>query len=439
MTDEQRPVEQAGNRLDPWYASYAERAQGLSASEVRALFAVASRPEVVSLAGGSPFVEGLPNELVRNAADTVIRDHAAVALQYGSGQGIGRLREQICEIMAVEGVHADPDDVVITVGSQQAIDLITKLFINPGDAILAESPSYVGALGVFRSYQANVVHVAMDEDGLIPEALEETIGRLRAEGRPIKFLYTVPAFHNPAGVTMSLERRHRIIQICRENEILIAEDNPYGQLYYDHPAPPPLRTFDGEGVIYLGTFSKILAAGMRIGWIVAPPAIRDKLVLAQESAVLSPSVFSQMVVSEYLEQSDWQGQIATFRDIYRERRDAMIGALEETLPSMNWTTPNGGFFVWLTLPEVIDSKQMLPRAVSELVAYTPGTAFYYDGRGRHAMRLSFCLPTPDRIRLGVRRLAGVIGDELDLLETFGKSTRDAISERRINNPPPNLP
>lgn len=429
-----------GNNLDPWYGHYADRTAGLSASEVRALFAVASRPEVVSLAGGMPYVSALPPELVTGALERVMRDHGPEALQYGSGQGTPAIREQILEVMALEGIRASVDDVVVTTGSQQALDLVTKLFIDKGDVILAESPSYVGAIGVFRSYQAEVVHVATDNDGMVPESLREAIVQTRAAGKTIKFLYLIPNFHNPAGVTLSWERRLEIIEIARSNNILILEDNPYGLLYFDGPPPQAMRSVDTDGIIYLGTFSKTFAPGLRVGWAVAPHAIREKLILANESAVLSPSTFTQNVITEYFGASDWRGQIDTFRGIYRERKEALVGSLKEHLPDLTWTNPNGGFYVWLTLPEHLDSKAMLPRAVKELVAYTPGTAFFANGDGRHNIRLSFCYPTPDAIRLGVRRLTKVINGETELLETFaGTGQLDSVkSNNRVTSPPPNI-
>jgi len=429
-----------GNNLDPWYDHYADRTANLSASEVRALFAVASRPEVVSLAGGMPFVSALPQDRVNDTLDRVMRDRGAVALQYGSGQGDPRLREQILEVMALEGIRASVDDVVVTTGSQQALDLVTKLFIDKGDVILAESPSYVGAIGVFRSYQADVVHVATDNDGMVPESLRETIVRTRAAGKTIKLLYLIPNFHNPAGVTLSWERRLEIIEIARSNNILILEDNPYGLLYFDGPPPQAMRSVDTDGIIYLGTFSKTFAPGLRVGWAVAPHAIREKLILANESAVLSPSAFTQNVITSYFSGADWRGQIDTFRGIYRERKEALVGALKENLPDLTWTDPTGGFYVWLTLPNHLDSKAMLPRAVKELVAYTPGTAFYANGDGRHNIRLSFCYPTPDAIRLGVRRLTKVINGETELLETFaGTGQLEQIPpSNRVTSPPPNI-
>lgn len=429
---------QNGRTFDPWYSSYAERTAGLAASEVRALFAVASRPEVVSLAGGMPFVQALPQELIDSAYATMMREHGAQALQYGGGQGIPEVREQILQVMALEGItDASADDVVTTTGSQHALDLISKLFLDPGDVVLCEAPSYVGALGTFKSYQAQVVHVDIDDDGLIPEALEQAIERLRAEGKRIKFLYTIPNFNNPAAVTLSLERRKQVLEICKREHILVLEDNPYGLLYFGEKAPPAIRSLDAENVVYLGSFSKILSPGLRVGWALAPHAVREKLVLAVESSILSPSTFNQWIVTEYLRQSDWQTQIAGFRDVYRERRDTMHRALQEHLPQFSWTSPNGGFFTWLKLSPELNSKEMLPRAVTELVAYTPGTAFYADGRGHDAIRLSFCYPTPERIKVGIRRLASVINGELELLATFGTSARRRDDDR-VTMPPPDI-
>jgi DNA-binding transcriptional MocR family regulator len=429
-----------GNNLDRWYGHYADRTAGLAASEVRALFAVASRPEVVSLAGGMPFVSALPRELITTAFERVMRDSGPAALQYGSGQGLPVLREHILEVMALEGIRASVDDIVVTTGSQHALELVTKLFINPGDVIVAEAPSYVTALTVFKSFQAEVSQVAMDEFGLIPQALRERITALKAAGKSIKFLYTVPTFANPTGVTLTWERRLEILEICRSESILVLEDNPYGLLYFDGIPPHAMRSVEEEGVIYLGTFSKTLAAGFRVGWALAPHAIREKLILANEAAVLSPSSFTQYVVTEYLTTADWKGQIETFRQVYRERRDAMLAALSDYLPDLRWTHPNGGFYVWVTLPENLDSKSMLPRAVKELVAYTPGTAFYADGGGRSNIRLAFCYPTPDFIREGIRRLSTVINGELELLTTFSQTAPLPVvrPEASISNPPPNL-
>lgn len=424
-----------GTRLDPWFHSYAERAHGMRASEIRALFAVASRPEVVSLAGGMPFISGLPMPTIAEATERLLRERGAQALQYGSGQGEPELREPIVEVMELEGVEAHPDDVVVTTGSQQALDIVTRIFVDPGDVVVAEAPSYVGALGVFRSYQADVVHVPMDADGLIPEALEATLRALEAQGRTVKLIYTVPNFHNPAGVTLSLERRPRIVEIARRYGVLVLEDNPYGLLGFDGETMPALQGLDPDGVIYLGSFSKTFAPGYRVGWAVAPHAVRERLVLASESSILCPSMMSQLSIATYLQTCDWRGQIKIYRELYRDRRDAMIGALTELLPDCSWTVPEGGFYTWVTLPDGLDAKAMLPRAVTARVAYVPGTAFFADGQGSQHVRLSYCYPTPERIHEGVRRLAGVVSGERELVEIFG--TGSGGRTRGIQNPGPN--
>jgi DNA-binding transcriptional MocR family regulator len=410
-----------GTRLDPWFESYAARAHGMRASEIRALFSVANRPEVVSLAGGMPYIGGLPLEEIGLMMGRMISERGEVALQYGSGQGDESLREHITQVMALEGIAAHPDDVVVTTGSQQALDLVTKIFIDPGDVIVAEAPSYVGALGVFRAHEADVVHVEMDADGLVPSALEETLTRLKTEGRRVKFLYTVPNFHNPGGVTLSLERRPQVLEICQRHGVLVLEDNPYGLLGFDSEPLPAMRSMSEEGVIYLGSFSKTFAPGYRVGWAVAPHAVREKLVLASEAAILCPSNASQLAIATYLDHADWQGQIKNFREQYRDRRDAAIEALTEYIPDASWNVPDGGFYVWVKLPEGLDSKSMLPRAVTARVAYVPGTAFYFDGSGAGHMRLSYCYPTPERIREGIRRLSTVVDAELETVRIFGSS------------------
>nr|WP_318243773.1 PLP-dependent aminotransferase family protein [Oerskovia gallyi] len=433
-----QPAASSGTRLDPWFGAYAERAHGMRASEIRALFAVANRPEVVSLAGGMPYLEGLPLDVIADAMQKLVATRGTTALQYGSGQGDESLREKIVDVVRLEGIDCHPDDVVVTTGSQQALDLVTRIFIDPGDVIVAEAPSYVGALGVFRSYQADIVHVPLDEHGLIPEALEETLTRLAAEGRRVKLLYTVPNFHNPAGVTLSVERRPRILEIAQRFGVLVIEDNPYGLLGFDGDPLPAMRSLDDQGVLYLGSFSKTFAPGYRVGWVVAPHAVREKLVLASESAILCPSNASQLAIATYLDTCDWQGQIKQFRELYRERRDAMIGALSEHLPSASWNVPNGGFYTWVKLPDGLDARSMLPRAVTARVAYVPGTAFYADGTGADHVRLSYCFPTPERIREGVRRFAGVVSAERELVDLFGTSGAQDPDLSDVENPGPNL-
>ncbi len=425
------PARSASTRLDSYVDRYAARTAGMTASEIRALFAVASRPEVVSLAGGMPNISGLPMDVVGEALTELITTQGQVALQYGSGQGDPRLREQICDVMRLEGIEAHPDDVVVTVGSQQAVDLVTRIFCDPGDVVICEAPSYVGALGVFKAYQVDVVHAEMDADGLVPEALQQAITATKAAGKRIKFLYTIPNFHNPAGVTLSAARRAEVLDICRREDILVLEDNPYGLLGFDGEPMRAMRADEAEGVIYLGSFSKTFAPGFRVGWALAPHAVREKLVLAQESATLCPPSFSQLAISTYLAKHDWQGQIKAFQEMYRERRDAMVSSLSDLMPAAcSWNVPAGGFYVWLQLPPGIDAKAMLPRAVTARVAYVPGTGFYADGFGSRFMRLSYCYPTPERIREGVHRLAGVLNAEMELRETFGAAASGRELEQR---------
>ena len=407
-----------GTRLDRWADAYAQRTSGMSGSAIRALFAVASRPEVVSLAGGMPHLSALPMDVVAGVVHDLVARCGTLSLQYGSGQGDPELRELVTEVMALEGITASAEDVVVTTGSQQALDLVTRIFVDPGDVVVAEAPSYVGALGVFRSYQADVVHTPMDADGLVPDALDETLRRMHRQGRRVKLLYTVPNHHNPAGVTLSAHRRATVLEVARRHDVLVLEDNPYGLLGFDGEPLPALRARD-DGVVYLGSFSKTFAPGLRVGWALAPPAVRDKLVLASESAILCPSSFAQAAVTGYLRSCDWLGQVKAFREMYRERRDAMLSALEDHLPHASWTVPDGGFYVWVELPDRLDAAAMLPRAVTERVAYVPGTAFYADGGGGRHVRLSYCFPTPERIHEGVRRLGAVVRAEVELIETFG--------------------
>ncbi|MCG5472924.1 PLP-dependent aminotransferase family protein [Micromonospora sp. LAH09] len=413
-----------GTTLDDYTDRYARRVRGMTASEIRALFAVASRPEVVSLAGGAPYIAALPLDAVGEMLGRLGSEHGVTTLQYGIGQGTLELRERICEVMSLSGIDAacgaSPEDVVVTVGGQQALDLVARLFLDPGDVVLAEGPTYVGALGVFQAAQAQVVHVPMDADGLVPEALEAAIADLARAGRRVKFLYTIPTYQNPTGVTLSEERRERVLDICERAGLLVVEDDPYGQLGFEGEAPAPLRARRRDGVFYLSTFSKTFAPGLRVGWILAPHAVRDKLVIASEAQILCPSGYAQAAVSTYLGTMPWRQQLKVYREVYRERRDALLDAMTDLMPEgTSWTTPAGGLFVWANLPEGLDSKAMMPRAIAARVAYVPGTGFYADGTGTGAMRLNFSFPPPERIREGVRRLAGVMEQDIAMRRVFG--------------------
>jgi 2-aminoadipate transaminase len=412
-------------QLDPYQQRYARRARGMTASEIRALFAVATRPEIVSLAGGMPYTAALDNEAITEVTTAVLRDAGPAALQYGGGEGLATLRERLVVVMAAERLKVHPDDIVVTNGGQQALDLLARLFCNPGDLVLAEGPAYVGALGAFSAYQGHVIHVDMDEHGLIPEALDDTMAALSQAGRSPKFLYTVPNHQNPAGVSLSLRRREQLIDRAERYDLLLVEDNPYGLLDFKGEQLPCLHTMAPERVIYLGTLSKIFSPGIRIGWAAAPAPIRRKLTLLKETADLSQSNLTQYVAERWLATQPWLDQVEQFRELYRERCDAMLEELARQVGERcTWSVPTGGFFVWLRLPTGMDSKEMLPGALQARVAYVPGRAFYADGSGEREMRLSFCFPTSDRIREGVRRLAGVIHEQTALQAAFYGSDRE---------------
>lgn len=410
-------------RLDPYLQRYARRTEGMTASEIRALFAVASRPEVVSLAGGMPDTTVLDYTAVAEVMAEVCRSSGPAALQYGGGQGLPALREQLVTVMAAEDVPAHPDDLVVTAGGQQGLDLLGKLFCDPGDIVLAEGPSYVGALGAFSAYQAQVHHVAMDDEGLVPEALSESLEALAAARQHPKFLYTVPNHQNPAGVSLSAARREQVLALAESRDLLIVEDNPYGLLDFKGERHPTLRSLAPERVIYVGTLSKIFAPGIRVGWVAAAAGVRDKLVLLKEAADLCQSNLTQHVAERWLGTQPWRKQVDDFRDLYRARCAALLDEMTHELPSgCSWNTPTGGMFVWARLPSPVDSGELLAKAISARVAYVPGRAFYADGSGASELRLCFSFAAEERLREGVRRLASALRSELALIRAFSGPT-----------------
>jgi 2-aminoadipate transaminase len=330
------------------------------------------------------------------------------------------LKACIVEVMAAEGMDVAPDDLLVTTGGQQVIDLVCKTLIDPGDVIIAEGPTYPGAVPTFSAYQADVVQIEMDDDGMRIELLEEMLDRLERDGRVPKFVYTVPTFHNPAGVTMSLERRQRLVRLANERELFVLEDNPYGLLRYAGDPLPPLYALDGgEYVIYLGTFSKILSPGLRLGWTAAPRPVLEKINVGKQGADLCSSTFGQHFVVEYFARRNWRDLLARLRDLYRRRRDTMFEALAEHLPhETEWTRPEGGMFVWATLPEYIDTSDLLARALREHVAFVPGRAAFLDGRGGSSMRLNFAGISEDDMREGVRRIGKVVSEQVQLYATL---------------------
>jgi 2-aminoadipate transaminase len=406
--------------LERYAGLFASRTREMKSSAMRDMMAITQRPDVISLAGGLPETGSFPPESFAAAAQRIATESCARALQYGPTEGLDELKSCIGEVMAAEDMRVDHDDMIVTTGGQQVIDLVTKTLIDPGDVILAEGPTYPGAVPTFSSYQADVVHIDVDSEGMRVERVEEVLDRLEREGRKPKFIYTVPSFQNPSGVTMSLPRRQQLVQIANRRELLVLEDNPYGLLRYEGAPNPTLRSLDGGVyVMYLGTFSKILSPGIRLGWIVAPPPVLEKINLGKQAADLCTSTFAQLFVRAYFDQGIWRDYIDSLNDIHRSRRDAMLDALAEFFPpEAQWTRPAGGLFVWVTLPDFIDTTDLLARALRDNVAFVPGEGSYLDGRGRSSMRLNFSGSDEDTIREGVRRIGEVVAEQVALYGTL---------------------
>jgi 2-aminoadipate transaminase len=406
--------------LERYAGLFARRTQGMKSSAMRDLMAITAQPEVISLAGGLPDTSTFPAEDMAALMARVAADASARALQYGPTEGMDELKQCIVRVMAEEGMDVEPDELLVTTGGQQVIDLVCKTLVDPGDVVVAEGPTYPGAVPTFGAYEADVVQIEMDADGMRIDLLEETLDRLEREGRTPKFIYTVPTFQNPAGVTMSLERRQRLVRLAAQRELLVLEDNPYGLLRYEGDPLPPLYALDrGEYVIYLGTFSKILSPGLRLGWTAAPRPVLEKLNLGKQGADLCSSTFGQFFVIEYFAQRNWRDLLARLRELYRRRRDTMFDALAEHLPSeAEWTRPGGGLFIWATLPDYIDTTDLLARALREHVAFVPGRAAYLDGRGGSSMRLNFSGVDDADLREGVARIGKVVSEQVRLYSTL---------------------
>ena len=407
----------------PWQYRYALRTEGMGSSIIRELLKLTEQPDIISFAGGLPAPELFPVEEFRAASDRVLRQIGPKALQYGATEGYLPLRTMIVQQMARYGIQAKEDNVLITSGSQQALDLIGRLLINPGDKILTERPTYLGALQAWSAYQARYVTVPIDDDGLRIDLLEEA---LRAGP---KFMYILPNFQNPGGVTLSLERRMKLVQMADDYGVPIIEDDPYGQLRYSGEHLPPLvlldcdhlesRACDGHGyytgnVLYTSTFSKTLAPGLRLGWIVAPVDVIKRCVQCKQGMDLHTSPFIQMVAYEVAKDGFLDKHVRTIRQVYAHRRDVMLEAMERYFPAeVSWTRPAGGLFLWVRMPESIDSAEMLKIAVEKYrVAAVPGHAFYPDGSGKNTMRLNFSCAQPEMIEEGIRRLGVVLKEQL---------------------------
>jgi len=394
----------------PWEALLHQSSRYLQSSAIRDLLRVTAQPDVISFAGGLPAAELFPVEGMREAFDAVLRTDGAAALQYGPTEGHAPLRAFLCDRLSRWGIRASPEEVLITTGSQQALDLLGKILITSGTPMVVEAPSYVGALQAFSVREPRYIPVAMDAAGLVVDQLRAVLER----GERPAMLYTVATFQNPTGVTMSLERREQLLALCAQYELPIVEDNPYGELRYEGQEILPMRGLPGgEETIYLGTFSKIMAPGLRLGWVVAPRPVIAQMTLAKQAADLHTDSLAQRAIQYHFTHADVESHITRLRQVYGERRATMLAGLERSFPEgVRWTRPEGGLFLWVTLPEGMDSKVVLRDALAHNVAFVPGYAFHVDGTGTNTLRLNFSHAKPDRIEEGVRRLAMVLEDHL---------------------------
>jgi 2-aminoadipate transaminase len=389
---------------------YSILASKMEASAIREILKLVQNPEVISLAGGMPDPATFPTEELNEVVKQILAKNSACALQYSSTEGLTELREFILNWLAEAKEKAGLDNIMITSGSQQGLDLVSKVLLNPGDTLIVELPSYLAALNAFRSYGGEMVGIPMDDEGMQIDILEETLTKLKNDGKKVKFIYTISNFQNPAGVTMFLARRKKILEVAKKFEVLILEDNPYDKLRFEGEPIPSIYSLDNEGyVISLGTFSKILCPGLRLAWILGNKEIIEKLVIMKQATDLCTTVLNQLIAYEYCHQNDIDKNIESNVEIYRRKRNAMLEALDKYFPvEATWTKPQGGFFVFATLPEYIDTGEMFKEAIEENVAYVPGAPFFADGKGQNTMRLSFCFPSVEDIDEGIKRLGKVI-------------------------------
>lgn len=405
-----------------WSDRYANRIETLTSSAIRELLKLTQRPEVISFAGGLPASEFFPLKRVEEATCRLLNEDGAAALQYSTTEGYFPLREMIARHVHRYGIDAGPENILITTGSQQALDLLGKLFLDRGDLVLVEEPSYLGALQAFKVYGPRFMGLPLDDQGMVADGLEAALAR-----HPL-FMYVLPNFHNPAGVTLEESRRWQIAEMAREHKVPIVEDDPYGQLRYEGEHRPTVYAIDcdlteqgGEGacgnVIYLSSFSKVLSPGLRLGWVIAPEDVVGRLVQLKQGADLHTSTFCQRVAYEVAKGGFLDENIAYLREVYRLRRDAMLEALEANMPDgVSWTRPEGGLFLWMTLPEGMSSQKLLEAALVENVAFVPGSAFFAEeGKGIRNCRLNFSAASPERIEEGIRRLGNVVKTSMEVL------------------------
>lgn len=406
--------------MEDWSDFYSAGARVMTRSLIRELLKLTQAKNIISFAGGLPDPATFPVEELKAITLAVLEREPQRALQYGPTEGDARLRGELVKWMAKDGIRAAADQVLITIGSQQGLDLIGRVFLDPGDIVLVERPSYMAALQVFRSYRAEMVGVELDDDGLRPDRLEETLARLERSGRRAKLLYVVPDFQNPSGVTLAAGRREQVLALARAHRLLVVEDNPYRELRFEGSAPPPLAALDRDGrVIYLSTFSKTLCPGLRIAWIAAQDELIKSFVTAKQGMDLCCPAFTQAIAAEFCARGHLLGRVAPIAALYRRKRDVMLAALAREMPEgVTWTHPAGGLFLWLRLPEGMDGEQMLRAAIEEeAVAYVVGSGFYADGGGKNTMRLNFSFPSEADLEEGIRRLARLVRRRLPSLTT----------------------
>lgn len=394
----------------PW--NYATREAEFRPSPVRAVFELAMDPAYVTLAGGNPDVSLLPTAALGEVAAKLLRDRGPEILQYGSGAGVSSLHETIASLMGRLGSTITPDQLLITTGSQMGIDLVTKLFCNPHDPIVVEGPTYVGAMGVFGAYEVDVHQCEVDDEGVDPEAVAATLDELHRQGRPARFVYCIPHHQNPTGTTLSLARRKRLVEVCAARNTVIVEDDPYAFVGFPGVDPlPSLHSLNPDGVIYLGSMSKLFSPGLRVGWMVAPAPVKARLQIAGESVSIHPSVLAQELAHAWVGTDRWASDLAAIRTVYAQRCRWLLDALDGAgLPSdVTWTKPSGGFFVWLTLPSVDPGADLLSAAIAHKLVLVPGNACYVQQPWQAHVRLAYSNGKQDQIEEGVRRLAAMVG------------------------------
>jgi 2-aminoadipate transaminase len=402
-----------------WTSRYAGRTRNLRSSDIREILHLVDQPDMISFAGGLPAPELFPLAECRAACDRLLKEQGTQALQYGTTEGYLPLREMLARHMARYGIAVTPANMVVTSGAQQGLDLIGKLLLNPGDTVIVESPTYLGALQAWRAYEARFVGIPMDEDGMRLDLLEEALQK-----QSPKLLYLLPNFQNPSGITLSELRRQRIVELACRYQVPILEDDPYGQLRFEGDHLTPLFVLDRERcslpggepeehVLYVGTLSKLLAPGLRIGWIVGAEQVITSLVQMKQGTDLHTGTLAQVLAYEVCKGGFLDRHVRELRQVYATRRDAMLACLEQHMPGgVRWTRPEGGLFLWLTLPPELDARELLKPALEHKVAFVPGASFFATGGGQNTLRLNFSHSTPERIALGVQRLARVITDAL---------------------------